>query len=272
LITTQPADVSRRINAERVVLVGWLRALLLQVAHPLIAAGVADHSTFRAGSAAKFGRLRQTIDAMLHITFGTAYEREQAIEGIRAIHRRVHGTLAAPCGIYPAGTPYSAEDPALLLWVHATLVESVVLVFEQIVGPLDPWERDQYCADSAGVAIELGAKPDATPRSWHALRAYLAERYASGEIVVGHQARALASALLVPSDGRLGRFVARPVMSLIAAATLPPHMRHQYGLPWSNSRARLFAGVIRLLSALRRISPDRAALWRVARSTSCFRQ
>jgi uncharacterized protein (DUF2236 family) len=264
------ADVSPRINAERVALVGWLRALLLQIAHPLIAAGVADHSTFRASSAAKFGRLQQTIDTMLRITFGTVHEREQAIEGIRTIHRRVHGTLAVACGVFPAGTPYSAQDPTLLLWVHATLVESVVLTFEQIVGPLTPRERDEYCADSADVAIELGAEPEATPRSWDALRAYLAERYASGEIVVGHPARVLSSALLAAAPGWLGRRAVPPVMSLVAAGMLPPHIRDQYGLPWSNSRAHLFAGVIRLLRALRRVSPDRAALWHVARSPSRF--
>ena len=261
--------MSHRINAERVVLVGWLRALLLQIAHPLIAAGVTDHSSFRMSSAAHFGRLQQTIEAMLHIAFGTVHERERAIEGIRAIHRRVHGTLGAPCGVYPAGTPYSAEDPALVLWVHATLVESVVLAFEQLVEPLTPNERDVYCADSAAVAIELGATPEKTPRSWDALRAYLVERYASGEIAVGHQARVLSSALLMGSSGWLARGIARPLMSLVAAGLLPPQIRDAYELRWSTGRSTVFHGVIRLVRCVRRISPDRVALWRVARSRSC---
>jgi uncharacterized protein (DUF2236 family) len=160
------ADVSRRINAERLVLVAWTRAILLQFAHPLIAAGVADHSTFRGSPAAAVARLRQTVDAMLSLTFGTEAERETALQGIRGIHRRVSGTLATASPCFPAGARYSAEDPALLTWVHATLIESSVLVYEQLVEPLTPAERDRYCA--GGIAtrrsalIRRSARPPAT--------------------------------------------------------------------------------------------------------------
>ena len=122
------SDISRRINAERLLLIAWLRAMLLQFAHPLIAAGVTEHSTFRGSTAAAFTRLRQTVGAMLSLTFGTDAERQASLDVIRAIHRRVNGTLTTGCGCIPAGTRYSAEDPALLTWVHATLVESMVLV------------------------------------------------------------------------------------------------------------------------------------------------
>jgi uncharacterized protein (DUF2236 family) len=123
------SDVSRRINAERLLLLAWLRAILLQLAHPLIAAAVAEHSSFRGSTAGAWARLRHTIDAMLALTFGTGVERDAALEGIRAIHRRVSGTLTQASGPFAAGTRYSAEDPALLAWVHATLIESIVLVY-----------------------------------------------------------------------------------------------------------------------------------------------
>jgi uncharacterized protein (DUF2236 family) len=174
----RPAStVSRRINAERLLLFAWLRAILLQFAHPLIAAGVADHSSFRGSTAAAFARLRQTVQAMLALTFGTDAEREAALEVIRGIHRRVHGTLTSAAGCFPAGTRYSAEDPALLTWVHATLIESSVLVYEQLVGPLTSAERDRYCDDAAEVAVALGASPRDVPRSWNAVRGYLERRY-----------------------------------------------------------------------------------------------
>ena len=80
------------IHRERVLLAGWGRAILLQLAHPLIAAGVGEHSTFRGSAAAGFARLHQTIGAMLAITFGPHDERERTLEGIRAIHRRVRGS------------------------------------------------------------------------------------------------------------------------------------------------------------------------------------
>ena len=149
------SDVSRRINAERLLLIAWVRAILLQFAHPLIAAGVAQHSTFRGGPMAAWARLRHTLGAMLALTFGTDAERDAAVDGIRAIHRRVNGTLAHACGPFAAGSHYSAEDPALLTWVHATLIESTVLVYEQLIGPLSAAERDRYCDDAAELADVL---------------------------------------------------------------------------------------------------------------------
>jgi uncharacterized protein (DUF2236 family) len=263
---TPASPIAQRINAERLMLVAWLRALFLQVAHPLIAAGVAEHSTFCGSTRASFSRLDQTIDAMLALTFGTGDERERALEGIRTIHRRVHGTLAASTGVFPAGTRYSAEDPHLLIWVHATLVESIVLVYEQLVAPLSPGERDRYCADSADVAMELGAPADAVPRSWTAIRAYLDDGYASGRIAVGQHARAIASVLLSPVRYPVARPLVTPLISLFVAGQLPAPVRLAYGLRWSRGRARRFARLLALLRLARRVAPARVALWKRART------
>jgi uncharacterized protein (DUF2236 family) len=252
------ARVSWRINAERIVLVGWIRALLLQLAHPLIAAGVADHSTFRGSTVASLGRLRQTVDAMLAITFGTPIDRQRSLQGIRTIHRRVRGTLAQSCGVFAAGTPYSAEDADLLVWVHATLVESIVLAYERLVAPLSAAERDRYCADSADVAVELGARTDAVPRSWDAVREYIEREQASGRIVVGTQARALASVLLSPLQYPLARQFVAAGMSLLAA------------LACNRRRARRFTWMMTVLRRARRMTPAQLALWKCARSVDCF--
>src|SRR5688500_1347692 len=103
--------ISRRVNAERIVVLSWSRAILLQLAHPLVAAGVAEHSSFRHGRLTAAKRLHQTIRAMLALTFGDDRARTRALEGIRGIHRRVHGQLSTAVGIFPEGAPYSAEDP-----------------------------------------------------------------------------------------------------------------------------------------------------------------
>ena len=264
------ADISRRINAERLLLVAWLRAILLQLAHPLIAAGVAEHSTFRGSTVTAFARLHQTIGAMLAISFGGYAERERALEGIRAVHRRVHGTLRSPAGVFPAGTPYSAGDSALLTWVHATLAESIVMAYEQLVRPLTPGERDRYCADSADVAIELGARADAVPRSWAAVRAHLDEGYASGHVAVGPHASTLAAAMVAPMRSRLANRVVSPVISLLAAGQLPPHIRVQYGFRWDRRRARRYVRIMRVLRVARRCTPSRVALWKSARSADGF--
>jgi uncharacterized protein (DUF2236 family) len=162
--------VSLRINAERIVLLAWTRAILLQVAHPMIAAGVFEHSGFRASPWAAAGRLHHTVKAMLALVFGSDAARNQALAGIRAIHRRVNGRLAESVGPFPAGTPYSAEDPALVLWVHATLLESVPLVHELLVAPLTAAEHDAYGAEAAPVAIALGARDADVPRTRAAVR------------------------------------------------------------------------------------------------------
>jgi uncharacterized protein (DUF2236 family) len=265
-LTVRPAsEVSRRINAERLLLIAWLRAMLLQFAHPLIAAGVAEHSRFRGGTSAAFARLRHTVEAMLALTYGTESERDAALDSILTIHRRVNGTLTTSCGAFAAGTRYSAEDSALLTWVHATLIESTVLVYEQLVEPLTAVERDRYCDDAAEVAIALGASSDAVPRSWSSVRAYVERRCMSGEIAVGQQALLLAAALVSPGGGRVSRSLLAPAMSLVAAGLLPPHVRKQYGFTWNRRRERGFMRIVTLLRLIRRVLPLRLTQWRRAR-------
>lgn len=259
-----PQLVAQRVNAERLAVLGWSRALLLQLAHPLVAAGVAGHSSFRGGGLAAVARLHHTIRVMLALTFGDAAARQDALEGIRTIHRRVHGRLPAAAGIFPAGTPYSAEDPALVLWVHATLLESIPLIYEPTVAPLTPEERDRYCAEAAEVAIDLGARPEEVPRSWAATGDYLARMYASGAIAVSAQARELAAAVLAPPLA----WAAGPLASmnrLVTLGLLPGPIRDQYGLTWDARDEVRLARSMRGLRAVRRVLPRRVAWWPEAR-------
>jgi len=256
--------ITRRINAERIVLAGWSRAILLQLAHPLVAAGVDDHSTFRERPWSFVTRLHHTVRAMLALTFADDAGREQALDGIRTIHRRVNGTLPEGAGRFRAGTPYSAEDPELVLWVHATLLDSIPFVYDLTVAPLGIADRDAYCEEAASVAIALGARADDVPRSWAALRTYVAGQYANGCIAVTPQAR------------RVARLVLRPAMApLIAPAAwmnrivtlglLPPPVREQYGFDWRPRDARTFDRLIPALRRLRSITPEWLALWPEAR-------
>jgi uncharacterized protein (DUF2236 family) len=259
------APVSHRVNAERIALLGWSRAILLQFAHPLIAAGVADHSTFRGSPFAALARLHHTLGAMQAITFGDEARRRTALDGIRAIHRRVHGVLPRAVGGFPSGTPYSAEDPELLLWVHATLLESLPIVHDLLVEPLTPRERDAYCEEAAPVAIALGARSRDVPRSWHEVRVYVEQMHASGRIAVSTQARELARELLAPSLLSVVAAPARWANELIAIGLLPPRLRQQYGFAWSADREQSLQSTLLLLRAARHAAPDVIALWQVAR-------
>ena len=263
---TGPAryPVARRLNAERVGLFGWSRAILLQLAHPLVAAGVTEHSTFRWGRLQAAVRLHHTVRAMLALTFGDDPAREAALGGIRTIHRRVHGRLPAAVGPFAAGTPYSAEYPELVVWVHATLLESIPLVYERLVAPLSEAEHDAYCAEAADVAVALGALEAAVPRTRAALRAYLADTYASGRIVVGPQARELASAVLAPPLSALV-WPAAALNRLVTSGLLPLNIRAQYGFPWSTRRERRMQIALAGLRRMRQVAPRRLAWWPEAR-------
>jgi uncharacterized protein (DUF2236 family) len=244
-------SVVGRINAERLVVIGWTRAILMQVSHPLIAAGVNTHSTFRESALAPVRRLHGTVTAMLGLTFGTPEEQAQVIARIRAIHTRVNGTLPQRVGPYPAGTRYSAEDPALVLWVHLTLIDTSIKVYEALVGELTAAERDEYCRESAGVAVALGAVPDAVPRNWQDTSALCEATLGSGALVVGADARALAQALLHSSVVNVTGPVAW-ASRLLTTGWLPDDLRQQYGLRWDARRERRFR---QLVAATRRVRP-----------------
>jgi len=199
-----PESVTWTINREVIVLVGWGRAILLQMAHPAIAAGLRDHSSFRSGALSRVRRMRSTVGAMLSITFGDTEDMIAAAARINAIHERVRGD------------DYSARDPELQRWVHATLVDSVPAVYERLVSPLSSAERDQYCLESAMMEPLLGIPAGSLPRDRAQLDAYMRNVFANGTLDVTDTSRALARAVLYPP----GWAVAWPVFRALQLLTI----------------------------------------------------
>lgn len=259
-----PGGVAWTLAGERLALLAWPRAILLQLAHPLVAAGVASHSSFRASPFAPFTRLHATVRAMRHLVFGTEEQASAAVRGILGVHDRVHGTLRTSTGAHPAGAAYSAHDPALLLWVHATLVDSHVRVLGPVLGPFTPAQLNQYCRESAPLAVALGARPDDLPITWPGLQDYMAAEMESGRVAVGADARDLAPAVLRPTFSGLV-WPLRQAAEVLTIGTLPPAVRSDYGLAWDTRRERRLARVVATLRALRRHTPDLFARWPEAR-------
>jgi uncharacterized protein (DUF2236 family) len=257
--------VAQKINGEIVVLLGWGPAILMQFAHPLVAAGVAQHSTFSTAARGRMYRLHHTVQAMLALTFGTPTQASHAASRINAIHDRVHGSLHAPTPVFPQGFPYSAHDPALLRWVHATMLYMLPRTYELYVGPLAPEEKDRYCAEASTIAPLLGIPVGYLPTSTSALRCYMDEMLAGGTIAVTATARALARELVYPPFPR----PARPLLWLIQLATiglLPPAIRKAYGFgwsPWQEAALRLSA---RLVRGFLPLVPPTFRYWPVART------
>ena len=257
-----------RINRENVLLLGGGRALILQVAHPLVAAGVAEHSGYREDP---WGRLYRTLDLVTRIVFGDRATAEAASVRLRDVHRRIVGTTHESAGRFPAGSPYRASDPELLMWVHATLVDTSLLVYERYVRPLGADERDRYYAESMLLGEQYGIPRDLHPQGPREFEAYFREMLASDRIAVTAAMRDVVDATLRPDLP----FVARPLVEAINLATvglLPARLREELGLGWGVNRERLLAasgalvrGALPLLPGLvRELPPARGADRRVA--------
>jgi uncharacterized protein (DUF2236 family) len=231
------------VNRESVLLLGGPRALLLQLAHPLIAQGVGDHSRFLEDP---LGRLRATLDAMLGIAFGDLQTARRIGGRIRAAHERVRGVLRDGTRRFPSGTPYDARDPDLLLWVHATLVDSALEVYGRVVAPLEEAERAEYYEESKRVARLCGVPKRTLPESLAQFDAYFRDTVQGELLEVTPLARELAEAVLYPSLPWIPRR-AGELAALLTAGLLPAAVRERYGLRWTPARERAFLGILRLL-------------------------
>jgi uncharacterized protein (DUF2236 family) len=262
-----PSSVSWKIHREVALLLGWGSAILMQFAHPLVAQGVAEHSGFRTGAREPWRRLHRTLGAMLAMTFGPPDAAARAVAGINAIHDRVHGVLPAAVGRHPAGTRYSARDPALLTWVHATCLDGFMRAHETFVGPLGAGERDRYCEESAAVEGLLGIPPGTVPRTAAALDGYLEAMMASGEIAVGPTAQALAGDLLAPPGLRLAPPLVWGVR-LTAVGLLPPSIRRAYDFRWERRHERALRACAAGVRALLAVTPGALRHWPRARAAA----
>jgi uncharacterized protein (DUF2236 family) len=244
-----PGSVSWRVDRELVVLAGGSCALLLQAAHPSVAAGVAQHSTY---STDPFGRLLRTLDSSFAVVFGSRSEAEAALRRVNAIHAAVRGRR-------PDGRPYSALEPEALLWVHATLVDTALRVYDRFVASLDPADEQRYHEESAAVGLALGIPAADMPATILELRDWMDRMVGSGRIRVTPDARRIASTVLYPT--RFPPRIAWDAAHLVSLSTLPEVIRRQYRIGWSDARER---GVERLAAVSRRVLPRLPALLRTA--------
>jgi uncharacterized protein (DUF2236 family) len=259
-----PGSVTWQINREVVVVAGWGSAILMQLAHPLVAEGVARHSTFRRHPFAGFERLFATVGSMLSLTFGDDEEAIAAAAAINVVHDRVLGRLAAPSGSFAAGTPYSAHDAELLRWVHATLLHALPRTYELLVAPLPAEARDRYCLEATGMEALLDIPAGSLPASGDALDAYVAQMLARGPLEWTATSRALARAVLHPPGSWVLWPVFRP-MRLITIGLLPPGLRAAYGFQWTDRETRALARWAAVIRGVRAASPAWLREWPRAR-------
>jgi uncharacterized protein (DUF2236 family) len=159
-----PASVTWRLAADLSGPVAGLRSILIQALHPLAMAGVDQHSDWRRDPV---GRLAATSAYLATITYGDRASASRAAGRVRAIHDHVRGTDAV------TGRPYAAGDPALLLWVHAALVDSVLAAVRLFGAPPADADADAYVAEMAVSAELLGVPRELIPDRVAALEEYI---------------------------------------------------------------------------------------------------
>jgi len=239
-----PGSVGWRIDREVMVLAGASAAFLLQLADPAVAAGVAQHSNFRGDP---YGRLRRTLVSTFSVAFGSTDRAHAAISHLNAIHRSVSGTVPE------SGTAYEARDPVLLLWVHATLIDTALRIYDRYVEPLSVEEMDAYLRESRPVALRLGVPESLYPNDVAGLREWMAERMASGTVQVTPTARSLSHAILYPSSFP-PRFV-WTAAHLVSFSILPPEILSSYGIQWGIRRRRAMSRVATVTRAVLPLVP-----------------
>lgn len=159
-----PRSVVWRVNRDRSFPLAGMRSLMIQALHPLAMAGVAQHSNWRTDP---FGRLAATSGYVLTTTYGDTASALAAAEWVRTIHRHVRGTDPE------TGLPYSADDPELLLWVHAGMVESIVTIVQRYGRTLSDADADGYVAEMIRFAEIVGVPAEKVPTTVSSLRAYI---------------------------------------------------------------------------------------------------
>lgn len=238
-------SLARRINRENVLFLGGGRALLMQLAHPLVAAGVDEHSDFRMRPVY---RLRRTVRLTMAIVFG---DRETALAAARSVNQ-VHSKVR--------GRAYRALDPDLLLWVFATLVDSALLTYRTFVRPLTRDQRDRFYQEMKLTGELLGIPGPAFPPTIADFERYVTKQIEQGPVRVTETARELGKLVLRPKILRLPGPVFLP-FEFITTGLLPPKLREQYGLRWGARQERLYRLCELAVPRLVAVTPPVVRVW-----------
>jgi uncharacterized protein (DUF2236 family) len=241
-----PGSATWKIASETVITLGGTRAVLMQIAHPLVAMGVSEHSSYMTDP---FARTEHTFVLGQLLTFGSVATARDAARTINRLHTHVHGKLNDSAGAYSSGTLYRARDPELLLWVHATLIDTILFTYPIFIGPLSLLEQEQYYQESKTLAHLLGLSPVYMPGTVQDLRQYVNDMVYSNRLAATPQSRQLAQHVLFPRIPS----ILRPFLHLNAqftTALLPQPIREIYDLEWSARQQRAFELSTRALRAV----------------------
>jgi uncharacterized protein (DUF2236 family) len=210
----------RRIAAEPVTALLVQRALVMEVAHPMVGAGVHDHSAFRTQP---IKRAWVTADAALRLVFGDDAVARAAARQIYGVHDHINGTLPHTTGGWREGTPYTAHDASLLTWVWATLVDSAETAYTRWVRPFSTTEADAFYDEMKAMAGFLGIPDALVPGDRAGFGRYMEDRLDDESLGSGEVSRELARHILWYRHWTVPPPVVR-LERVLALATLDPRL------------------------------------------------
>jgi uncharacterized protein (DUF2236 family) len=255
-LRSESGSITWRVNGERVLVIGWGCAILMQIAHPMVAEGVAHHSIFSNSFHAKIGRFWRTLDRMLRLTFGSVDEVWKAAQSIDHIHARVHGEREK--------TRYSARDIELLKWVHCTFIDSMLRTYSLFVRPLTRDELEDYIYKASIIGPLMGAPRGFFPETLDELKTYLHETLDKNTLKVDAQTFTLSNYVLDGVPIPLLQRGMRWYLRLSTAALLPVSLREEYGLRLSKTEERIFYMTAFISRILHRLLPVPVRRWKMA--------
>lgn len=262
LPVTTPTQLPLRLNdvaGEAALLGGGGAAILLQLAHPAVARGVARHSDF---SERPLDRLFGTLDYVYTIAFGDEEMVASVVRRVNRAHGPVHGKRAEPA--------YNAVDPELQLWVAATLYYAAMQVQDRLLGSLDDASAEAVYLDYAA----LGARLQMPAELWPSDRDGF-ERYWEGmlaQLEPSHESRTVVQALMHPRTVPFAARAAMPLIRLVSTGLLPPAVRALHGLHWDSRRQLRFDRVFRITRFVYPRLPRNARVWPRERSLARVRR
>jgi uncharacterized protein (DUF2236 family) len=237
-----PGSISWKVNREAVLFLGGGRAALLQLAHPFVAHAVDEHSETRSDVQGRFQRTFTNVYAM---AFGDLSDALHSARRVHNIHSRVRGVIAEDAGAFPRGTRYDANDEQALLWVHATLVDTAVLVYELTVRELTDDEKQRYLDESRPFASLFGIPDELLWKTWKDFQSYFREMVESDVLTVTAPAREMARFLMRPPTPAL-----RPLTQwyvTVTGALLPERLRRDFAIPHGRVDSLVFEGSMQVL-------------------------
>ncbi|HEV2059560.1 MAG TPA: oxygenase MpaB family protein [Solirubrobacteraceae bacterium] len=229
----------RRVHRELAVAISGPRALLMQAAHPVAFEGFFAHS---GALDEPYERLRRTAEVMNTIGFGARADADRATRRVRSMHSKVRGELERPAGRFPAGTPFAADDPELLLWVLATLVDSALVFYESYVASLSEAERDAYWRDYRLIGRLFGLQDHEMPAGIGEFDGYMHDMISGDDLWVTPAARELALQIVMRPPVPLTRRPILEVVNFVTVGLLPAQLRRHYDLSWDPLRALMLRG------------------------------